>query len=67
MTQIDCWDPSKFGALINQCHIMGTEAHTLAAKGTDEKRSQYLLLAAAWAELAQDIQSATIGSLRSAA
>jgi len=66
MTQIDCWGPSKFGGLIDQCHTMGAEAHTLAAKGSDEKRAQYLLLAAAWAELAQDIQCAAIGSPRSA-
>jgi hypothetical protein len=66
MTQINCWGRSKFGGLIDQCHTMGAEAHTLAVKGSDEKRAQYLLLAAAWAELAQDIQCATIGSSRSA-
>ena len=66
MTQINYSGPSKFGGLISQCHTMGAEAHTLAAKGSDEKRTQYLLLAAAWSELAQDIQCATIGSSRSA-
>jgi len=66
MTQINCWGPSKFGGLISQCHTMGAEAHALAAKGSDEKRAQYLLLAAAWAELSLDIQCATIGLPRSA-
>ena len=65
MTQINSWGPSEFGGLIGQCHTMGAEAHTLAAKGSDEKRVQYLLLAAGWAELAQDIQCAAIGSPRS--
>ncbi len=62
MMQINHWAASKFGGLISQCHTMGAEAHTLAAKGSDEKRAQYLLLAAAWADLARDMRRASIDS-----
>ena len=61
MTQINFCPPLKFGALLSQCATMGADAHALAAKGSHEKREQYLLLAAQWAELARDMQHAASG------
>ena len=53
---------TQYRELISQCHAMGADAYTLAAQGSDEKREQYLRLAASWAELAQDMKCAANGS-----